>query len=186
MERIVNHMVSYMDVDGEWSELDKMKMKLGFQVLFHNVWMTVVILGTAGFLGVLKEAAVLFLAFGLLKMNMGGLHFQTSSACLLSTGTFVIGGSFLSRYLVVPFGVVMGLYAVCIAVFALLGPQGTKNNPLSEESYVKARRNTMVLSVGYFLTTVGYYVMLKEIPYLLLIAIVFETVTLLPCVTVKK
>ncbi len=186
MEWIVNHVMEYMDVDGEWSELDKMKMRLGLQVLFHNVWMTAVILVVAGLMGVLKEGAVLFLAFGLLKMNMGGLHFQTSSACLLSTGVFVIGGSFLSRHMVVPFWVVMGLYVVCIVVFVLLGPQGTKNNPLSEENYVKARRNTMVLSAGYFLTTVGSYVMLKKIPYLLLIAIVFEAVTLLPCVRVKK
>lgn len=180
MERIVNSVIAYLDANGEWSELEKMKMRLGFQVLFHNVWMVAVILIVGGFMGVLKEAVVLFLAFGLLKINMGGLHFQTSLACLLSTGTFVIGGSFLSRHMEIPFWIVAGLYVVCIVVFAVLGPQGTKNNPLSEESYQKARRNSMVLSIGYFVITVISYVMLEKIPYLLLIAIVFEVVTLLP------
>ena len=112
MEKVVNRMVEYMVADGEWSELDRMKMRLGFQVLSHNVWMTAVILTVAGFMGVLKEAVVLYLAFGMLKMNMGGLHFQTSLACLSSTGAFVIGGSFLSRHIVVPFGIVVGLYIV--------------------------------------------------------------------------
>ena len=78
MEKVVNRMVEYMVADGEWSELDRMKMRLGFQVLSHNVWMTAVILSVAWFIGVLKEAVVLYLAFGMLKMNMGGLHFQTS------------------------------------------------------------------------------------------------------------
>lgn len=186
MEKVVNRMVEYMVADGEWSELDRMKMRLGFQVLSHNVWMTAVILSVAGFMGVLKEAVVLYLAFGMLKMNMGGLHFQTSLACLSSTGAFVIGGSFLSRHMVIPFGIVVGLYIVCIVVFALLGPQGTKNNPLSEEGYVKARRNVMVLSIGYFFITVVSYVAAGKIPYLLLIAIVFELVTLLPCMKAKK
>ena len=84
MEKVVNRMVEYMVADGEWSELDRMKMRLGFQVLSHNVWMTAVILTVAGFMGVLKEAVVLYLAFGMLKMNMGGLHFQTSLARLSS------------------------------------------------------------------------------------------------------
>ena len=54
MEKVVNRMVEYMVADGEWSELDRMKMRLGFQVLSHNVWMTEVILSIAGFRGVLK------------------------------------------------------------------------------------------------------------------------------------
>lgn len=180
MERVVNKMVAYLDADKEWSELDKMKMRLGFQVLFHNAWMMAVILCAAGLAGVLKEAVILFWTFGLLKMKMGGFHFETSLACLLLTGTLVIGGSLLSRHMTLPICIVIITYVVCITIFWKVGPQGTKNNPLSEQTYEKYRKSSLLLSIGYLAATIGMYLIWGEIPYLLFLAIVFETVTLLP------
>lgn len=180
MGKAVNKMVIYLDVGEEWSELDKMKMCLGFQVLFHNAWMTAVILCMAGLMGALKEAIVLFLAFGLLKMKMGGFHFETSLACLLSTGTLVIGGSLLSRHMTFSIGIVVVIYIICIVIFWKVGPQETKNNPLSEQTYEKYKKSSMILSVGYLVVTMGMYIIWGRIPYLLFLAIVFETVTLLP------
>ena len=163
-----------------WSELDKMKMRLGFQVLFHNLWMTAVILAGAFLAGVLKEAVILFLAYGLLKINAGGIHFRTSGACILATGTFIIGGSLLSDYLEFPFYGVVCTYVVFMVILWFIGPQGTENNPITEENYGKLRRNTILLSAAYLLLTVCMYLLSGQIPYLLLIAVFFETVSLFP------
>lgn len=179
MDRFAEYMVSRIATE-KWSELDKMKMKLGFQVFFHNIWMTAVILLTAVFLGIFKEALLLMTAYGLLKINAGGIHFQTSCGCLAATGTFIVGGSFLSGYLDFPIYAIAGIYIVCIIIAWKLVPQGTPNNPIAEENQWKMKRNTVILVAGYLLITIWMSPFGMKMPYLLCIAAVFEMISLIP------
>ena len=93
MELLADKIVTYIVTENsEWTELELMKMKLGVQVLFHNIFMIGLILMFAKILGSFKNWAVLFATFGIFKMTAGGVHFQKSYQCLFSTGLFIFSG----------------------------------------------------------------------------------------------
>lgn len=61
MELLADKIVTYIVTENsEWTELELMKMKLGVQVLFHNIFMIGLILMFAKILGIFKNSAVLF------------------------------------------------------------------------------------------------------------------------------
>ena len=67
MELLADKIVTYIVTENsEWTELELMKMKLGVQVLFHNIFMTGLILMFAKILGIFKNSVILFATFGIL------------------------------------------------------------------------------------------------------------------------
>lgn len=182
MEAIANKIVSYLDTDQTiWNDIERMQMILGFQVLFHNVVMIGTILFTAALTGMFLEAVILFAAYGILKMTAGGVHFKTSSACLIGTGTFVMMGVLVSRRLDIGIINIFLIYAVCFTVLMTIGPQGTENNPISEENYGKLRKKAaLIIFVYLIITSLMFALNIKNVPYLLLVAVVFETLSIVP------
>lgn len=175
--KIMHHMITN---HSEWTEIEKMKMKLGFEVLLHNIFMIGSILIVAQLFGILTDSVFLMTAYGLLKINAGGIHLKKSSTCLLATGLFVFSGVMIAKQITLPLPAVILIYVVCILMLWKIGPQGTKNNPISPHKYKKLKRNAIVISVSYLLISIWLYVIKKDIPYLLLIALIFETISLLP------
>lgn len=93
METITNKIIGYLDSDENiWDDVDRARMALGLQVLIHNFIMISVILIIAQMVGIPGEAVILLVAYGLLKITAGGIHFKKSATCLLGTGVFVIAG----------------------------------------------------------------------------------------------
>lgn len=177
VERTMNHMKLRKE---NWSQLEVMKMQLGFQVLFHNFFMITCILILAKVLGIFSDSVILLISYGMLKLTAGGIHFEKSSICLMSTSAFIIFGVVISRHLEISFCAVLLIYVVCMIVLWIIGPQGTENNPISKNNYDKLRRKTVIISSIYVLITIYIFAVKNEIPYLLLVAIVFETISLLP------
>ncbi len=181
METITNRIVNYLDIDKTiWSDMDRMRMVLGLQVLIHNIIMIGTILFVAKIAGMFLEAVILLTAYGVLKMTAGGVHFKKSSACLLGTGIFVIVGVMVSRELNMDLIYIILIYVVCLIVLIIIGPQGTENNPIPEENYEKLRKKTVFIVSAYMIVTLFKAICFKHVPYLLFIAVVFETLSLLP------
>lgn len=182
METLANRIVSYLDTDRTiWNDIERTQMILGFQVLFHNVVMIGTILFAAALTGMFWEAVILFTAYGILKMTAGGVHFKTSCACLIGTGTFVMTGVLVSRHLDIGLMNILMIYAVCFMALIVVGPQGTENNPISEENYGKLRKKTALIIFIYLIITSFMFVLnIKDVPYLLLVALVFETLSIVP------
>lgn len=184
---MVETIMKHMELENEkWSEIERSEMKLGFQVLLHNILMIGFILLLAKILGIYMDSVILLTGYGLLKLNAGGIHLEKSWACLLCTCAFVIGGVIISRYLEIPFYCVLLIYILCMALLWIIGPQGTKNNPISKKNYNKLRRKTMIISALYFLITIYRFLIKEEMTYLLLVAIVFETISILPNIKKKN
>lgn len=179
MNLIVNKVLQYMKPE-EWSEVEMMKMKLGLQVLIHDLVMVGFILALAGYLEIFTEAVILFAGYGLLKVTAGGIHFKKSWLCLLSTSTFIVMGTFIAEHIELAFYQILCMYLVCMAVLWIVAPQGTQNNPISPGKYDRLKRDTMIISYIYLLITIYEYMTEVKISYFLLVAIVFETISLLP------
>ena len=181
MEIIANRIVKYLDEDKTiWNDIDRMRMVLGLEVLIHNVVMIGTILIMSWLTGILWKAGILLTAYGALKMSAGGVHFKKSSACLIGTGIFVWSGVWLSNQLTIDLPYIIGIYLVCLIVLVFIGQQGTGNNPISEENYDTLKRRTVILVFTYLGLTVIMAKYIGTIPYLLFIAVVFETISLLP------
>lgn len=181
METIANRIVNYLDTYKTiWSDVDRMRMSLGLQIMIHNIVMIGTILLISKIAGIFLEAVVLLTAYGTLKMTAGGVHFRTSLACLIGTGVFVMAGVLFSRQLNMELFHIMEIYLVCLIILVKIGPQGTENNPISEENYIKLRNRTGVIVLTYMFLTVIVENVTGRIPYLLFIAVVFETISILP------
>lgn len=161
------------------SPIEQMKLKLGIQVLCHNILMISVILSAALFFGMFKDALILFFCYGILKMHAGGIHFKKSWQCLSGTSAFIFGGVVLARHLTVSSACSVLLYLVCILILWYVGPQGTSNNPISESNYPVLQKRTLLIVMLYLFITASGFVS-STTACLLLIAVVFETLSILP------
>lgn len=53
METIANRIVKYLDTDKTiWSDVDRMRMSLGLQIIIHNIVMVGTILLVSGIMGI--------------------------------------------------------------------------------------------------------------------------------------
>lgn len=182
METIANKIASYLDTDQTtWNETERIQMVLGLQVLLHNIVMIGTILFLTALTGMLWEASILLTAYGILKMAAGGVHFKTSCACLIATTAFVMTGVLVSWQLDIGLASIFIIYAACFIALMGMGPQGTENNPVSEENFEKLRKKAAwIIFIYLIITFFMFSVNLKNVPYLLLIAVVFETLSVVP------
>lgn len=181
MEFIANKIVGYLDADENiWSDVDRARMALGLQVLIYNIVMIGTILIASQIIGIFWEAVILLAAYGMLKITAGGIHFKKSAACLPGTGIYVIIGVMISRQLDIRLPHIILIYVVCMIVLVIVGPQGTENNPVSEENYERLKKKTIYIVSFYLFITIFMTVYSGYKPYLLVVAVVFETFSLLP------
>lgn len=166
--------------EGKWSQMQLMKMRLGFEVLFHNIFMISFVLATAAVCGIFFDALILLFSYGLLKLTVGGIHFKKSSVCLISTSAFVIFGTSISRIMKISMYTVLLIYIICLIFIWLIGPQGTKNNPISPRHYNRLKWKAVMIVSAYLLITIYKFMTENRIPYLLLVAVTFETISILP------
>lgn len=185
MNLIVNYFIKHMK-KSKWSDIEIMKMELGFHVLLHNILMISCILVLAFVLNILKESVLLMIGFGLLKLTAGGIHLKNSFLCILCTSIFIISGVTLAKYIVLPFWVVLLIYGVCMLILWIIGPQGTENNPISDRNYYRLRREMMRIMSIYLLITIYKFTTGEKAPNLLLVAIVFETITISMSTMIKR
>ena len=104
----------------ETTQLERMKLKLGLQVLCHNIWMTCVILILAGYLRLSQESFILFISYGILKIHVGGIHFHKSWQCLTVTTSFIIGGVLLAQHMTLQLKWIIFLYILRSYYYGLL------------------------------------------------------------------
>lgn len=181
MELVINRILKQMQLDeGKWSQMQLMKMRLGFEVLFHNIFMISFVLATAAVCGIFFDALILLFSYGLLKLTVGGIHFKKSSVCLISTSAFVIFGTRISRIMNISMYTVLLIYIICLIFIWLIGPQGTKNNPISPRHYNRLKWKAVMIVSAYLLITIYKFMTENRIPYLLLVAVTFETISILP------
>lgn len=180
MDSFINKLLIYMEPPEGWADIPKMKMQLGLQVLLHNMIMIGSILLFSKLINIFSEATILLFAYGLLKLTAGGVHFSKSLYCLLATGTFVVTGVMIAKYIHLPFSTIVLLYITCVIVLWIIGPQGTTNNPIAPAYYHTLKIRTVVISIGYFVISFFCHKMKLQISNLLLISIIFETISLLP------
>ena len=163
----------------ETTQLERMKLKLGLQVLCHNIWMTCVILILAGYLRLFQESFILFISYGILKIHVGGIHFHKSWQCLTVTTSFIIGGVLLAQHMTLQLKWIIFLYILSILLLWIIGPQGTRNNPITEYHYPILYCRSLCIVIFYALLTLSGMLNQNTIN-LLLLAVLFGIFSIIP------
>lgn len=148
MKYIVDKIIRIIDEQNSlYSEVDILKMRLGFEILIHNILMVGTILIIAFVCDIFYESVVLLFVYGLLKLNAGGIHCKTSSGCLIATLVFVLGGVYMGKKLDIDLLATVIIYDFCTVVLYFIAPQGTSNNPVSKENYSRLKMNTVIICI---------------------------------------
>ena len=144
-------MKKYFSPDCSRSEVEQAQIAYGFQVLMYKILTMAVIFFIAALLGLAYETLCVCVGFGLFRLCAGGLHLNTRIGCLLTTGSIMIGGGALGRYVTFPTWSLVIIYAVVLTGVFLIAPQGTLNNPISPQDQKTMKKRSLALAAAYAL-----------------------------------
>lgn len=181
MEKIAKKIVNCLDREHTiWNELDRMRMMLGIEILFHNILMIGSILIFSRCLNIFWEACVLLSGYGILKIKAGGIHMKSSLGCMIATGMFILTGVFVARRMELDMSMIVIVYVICLAVLIVLGPQGTDNHPILHDYRKKLKIQICFIACGYLVSSFLTYRAMPMVSYLLVVALIFETISIIP------
>jgi len=173
----------YFSFSSDRSELEKAQILYGIQVLWHNIKTTVIIFAAALLLDVLCGTFWTFLSFGMFRMFAGGLHLNTTVGCLLTTGSIAIGGGILGEYLIFHPWLLFCIYCLILTGVVLFAPQGTVNNPFSEDNQKKMKKRSMILVLIYAVISISG---IEKISSWITIGAIAELITVIILYVQKK
>lgn len=176
-------MRKYFSFSSDRSELEKAQILYGIQVLWHNIKTTVIIFAAALLLDVLCGTFWTFLSFGMFRMFAGGLHLNTTVGCLLTTGSIAIGGGILGEYLIFHPWQLFCIYCLILTGVVLFAPQGTVNNPFSEDNQKKMKKRSMILVLIYAVISISG---IEKISSWITIGAIAELITVIILYVQKK
>ena len=122
LEDIADKITQYFAKFITREEIELAKMKLGIEVLLHDVCMIGLILLLALYLSILTETLIFMLVFGIFRMVSGGIHLKSSIGCLIGTGCMVIGGVKISEMLTLNILQTVVLFIILIIITYWLSP----------------------------------------------------------------
>ena len=176
-------MRKYFSFSSDRSELEKAQILYGIQVLWHNIKTTVIIFAAALLLDVLCGTFWTFLSFGMFRMFAGGLHLNTTVGCLLTTGSIAIGGGILGEYLIFHPWLLFCISCLILTGVVLCAPQGTVNNPFSEDNQKKMKKRSMILVLIYAVISISG---IEKISSWITIGAIAELITVIILYVQKK
>ena len=175
LEDIADKITQYFAKFITREEIELAKMKLGIEVLLHDVCMIGLILLLALYLSILTETLIFMLVFGIFRMVSGGIHLKSSIGCLIGTGCMVIGGVKISEMLTINILQTVVLFIILIIITYWLSPQGTENNPIGQSNRISQKYCSCILVFSYMMTAICC----SQIRDLITLAALFEVVTLI-------
>lgn len=177
LQMISEKLTAYFDERMDMSEIDRLKMILGFENILHYIVLFGAVFGTAAVFGVFFEAAFFWMIFGTYRVVAGGLHLSTSLACTLTTTTIIVGGTKLAEMVRLDDGIIIAGFVVMVGIVIRLAPRRTKNYPVGKEERKKLKIKSIIIVAAFGMMALILPHGLKEI---IAIAAAAETATLLP------
>lgn len=115
----------------------------GLEGIYLTITKAVVIFGIAICLGILKEVIFLLISYNVIRSQAFGLHATKSIYCLISSLIIFIGGSYICKYIILPFWIMIIISIICNICLFLYAPADTYKRPIVN---VKKRKRFKFLS----------------------------------------
>lgn len=121
-------------------------MMYGLETIYLLITKMVVIFLTAYLLGIFKEMLLILITYNIIRSQAFGIHASKSIYCLISSLIMFVGGAFICKYLVLPFGVIISIALICNVCLLLYAPADTYKRPLIN---IKKRKKFKLLSFSF-------------------------------------
>lgn len=129
-ENFLNSSLRLICKKQDFSDTKKAELKYGLEVLYINVTKLIVIAFMAFAAGSLKETAMFFGSYALIRTFAFGLHAKSSLWCwILSIPTFVIIPH-ICPIITINIYIKIGVMFLCLINFMFCAPADTKKRPL--------------------------------------------------------
>ena len=115
----------------------------GLEGIYLTITKAVVIFGIAICLGILKEVIFLLISYNVIRSQAFGLHATKSIYCLISSLIIFIGGSYICKYIILPFWIMIIISIICNICLFLYASADTYKRPIVN---VKKRKRFKFLS----------------------------------------
>lgn len=161
------------------TDLEKVKIKLGIEILYHNIIKVVLLLTAAACLGITKEIIILTIVFSFLRRYAFGLHAETGLGCTISTLIIFPAGVYASRLISLDNYWLIICYMLLIPLAYKYAPSDTEAHPLLDKDLRKSLRNKSVLVCALY-CAVSFLTPVQPFRTLILVGVIFEIVSLHP------
>lgn len=178
-EKLVEKIVIRINTRVKKEGLELAKMKLGLEIIFINMNKFFIVFLIASYCNLLKESLFMSFIFGSIRRTAFGIHAKNSMICTLVTSIMFVAGPYVSYYIKLDNSAVLASFIIMTFSFYKYAPADTENHPiLGEDLRLKLRNETVLKSL--FFMVIAMIVQIQVIKAMIILAIGFETVSILP------
>lgn len=175
--------VKILNKNCQRTELENAKMIYGLEVWLDNLLKVICIIILSLVLGILKEAMLVFLGFGVLRVQAGGFHFDKNVMCWITSILITVGGGYLVSLDIIRQYTAILLLLITFVIISLYAPSGTRNHPVNPENKNRYRLISIGLVVFYLILTC--FLGESQIGAALAVGGICEAIMILPVVNRK-
>lgn len=164
------------DVDSERAEV----INYGLQLIIGEIPKTIIIIGIAWLLGVLKLTLITILVIMPYRIFSGGVHLKTHLGCIIVTTLFYTGTAIISKSLIIEpmyikYILISVIWIFSIIMIKLYAPADTEEVPILRQ---KERKIKKILSYITMTLTLAIAVFIKDstISNILIFGTLFQTI----------
>lgn len=143
--KIINNIIKNIKKNDQTISEEQIEIiQYGLESLYLTFTKIVIILLLAIVLNIFKETLMMILFYNVVRFTSFGLHTKNSMACLISSLTLFIGGSYLAMYIDIDLTIKIVLSIICIILVSIYAPADTEKRPLINQ---KKRTRYKILSI---------------------------------------
>ena len=177
LELVAEKLTACFDKRLTLSEIERLKMILGFESLLHQFVLIGIIIIFACVLEIVRPVTLFLAVFGTYRTFAGGFHLSTSLRCTIATTAIMIIGTKLALAISMKIGATFLIWAVILVIVWFYVPRLTSNHPIEQEQCKKLKAKTVWLVV-----LLGIIAVINpwETREIISMAAMIETFTLIP------
>lgn len=164
------------------SQLNEEQLEIieyGLEGLYLTFTKIIIILVLSILLNIVKETLLVLLFYNTIRLFAFGLHAKNSTACLITSLTLFIGGTYLAIYLNISLLVKIILSSICLILILIYAPADTEKRPLINK---KKRKRFKILSIitSLIMTIIIIYLHNNYLSNFMIIGFIEATIMILP------
>ena len=132
------------------SDEETEKIYYGLQVIMLDISKSIILLGTAFFLGIIKYTLIAFLVFAILRSFASGVHANSTLQCIIVNYILFPGNVYLSLYLPLNTAAQSIIFLISLTLVFLYAPGDTEERPLVSKKLRKQLKLKSLLIVVIF------------------------------------
>lgn len=149
-KKLSNICLQFIKSNTSTSDEDAEKIYYGLQVIMMDISKSIILLGTAYFLGIFKYTLIAFLVFAILRSFASGVHANSTLQCILVNYILFIGNVYWSLFLPLNTTAQSIILLISLALVFLYAPGDTEERPLVSKKLRKQLKFKSLLIVVIF------------------------------------